>query len=150
MALQVGSVVDVGRLIVADMTPNNRVLGVSLLTPITRVLATFGQGPGQVSWPIGIAVDPNRRNIFVVDRDNNRVQKFSPHFVFIKAWGFQGTGNSQFGAPWGITIDSNGDVYVTHTGNDRIQKFDSNGVFIKSWGKTVLVMVNLFSLMALL
>lgn len=39
MAVRVGSVVDVGRLIVADMTPNNRVLGVSLLTPITRVLA---------------------------------------------------------------------------------------------------------------
>jgi tripartite motif-containing protein 71 len=135
MAVQTGPVVGRDRLIVSDTNPNNRILGVSLLSPITRVLATFGQGPGQVDGPTGIAVDPNTRNIFVVDGSNDRVQKFSPNFVFIKEWGSRGIGNSQFSVPKGIAIDSNGDVYVVDFGNHRVQKFDNDGVFIKVWGQ---------------
>jgi DNA-binding beta-propeller fold protein YncE len=132
MAVQVGSVVGRERLIVGDTY--NRILGVSLMSPITRILATFGHDPGQVYQPRGIAVDLNTRNIFVVDSLNNRVQKFSPNFVFMKAWGSLGTGDGQFQSPVGITIDSNGDVYVADRLNHRVQKFDNNGVFIKAWG----------------
>jgi DNA-binding beta-propeller fold protein YncE len=136
MAVQTGPVVFRDRLIVSDRTfNNNRILGVSLLTPMTTVLATFGHGPGQVDLPNGIAVDPNTRNIFVVDTSNHRVQKFTPNFVFMKEWGSPGIGNSQFSVPRGIAIDSNGDVYVVDFGNNRIQKFDNDGVFIKAWGQ---------------
>jgi DNA-binding beta-propeller fold protein YncE len=93
-----------------------------------KVLASF--------FSSGIAIDPNRRNIFVVDTSNHRVQKFTPNFDPdpIKIWGFRGTGDGQFSFPQGIAIDSDGDVYVVDFGNHRIQKFDRNGVFIKSWG----------------
>jgi DNA-binding beta-propeller fold protein YncE len=132
MAVQVGSVVGRERLIVGDTY--NRILGVRLMSPITRILATFGHDPGQVYQPRGIAVDLNTRNIFVVDSLNNRVQKFSPNFVFMKAWGSLGTGDGQFQSPVGITIDSNGDVYVADRLNHRVQKFDNNGLFIQAWG----------------
>src|SRR5687768_6225748 len=105
------------------------------MSPITRVLATFGQGPGQVNFPAGIAIDPNTRNIFVVDTSNHRVQKFTPNFVFMKEWGSRGIGNSQFSFPRGIAIHSNDDVYVVDFSNHRIQKFDNDGVFIKAWGQ---------------
>lgn len=135
LAVQVGSVVGTDRLIVA--ANNDRILSVNLMNPITRVLATSGSGPGQVIHASGIAVDPNTRNIFVADSSNHRVQKFTPNFVFIKAWGKFGTGNSEFNDPKGIAVDSNNDIYVVDEDNHRVQKFDLNGQFIKSWGSPV-------------
>ena len=118
------------RLIVADTHPNNRILGVNLLSPITRVLATFGHGPGQVDAPTGIAVDPNTSNIFVVNGSNHRVQNFSPNFVFIKEWGSPGSGDSQFNEPVDITLNMlSGNLLVSDTGNKNIQAFSTDGVF---------------------
>ena len=37
-------------------------------------------------------------------------------------------------SPWGIAIDSHGDVYVSDTGNQRVQKFDREGNYITQWG----------------
>ena len=71
--------------------------------------------PGTLVSSIGIAIDPNTRNIFVAETHNDRVQKFSPNFVFIKSWGSRVTGDGQFRVPEGIAIDSNGDIYVTDT-----------------------------------
>jgi DNA-binding beta-propeller fold protein YncE len=133
MTVHTGPLVNQISLLVADW--HNRILGVNLVVIATTILASGGGGLGQVSIPHGIAVDPNTRNIFVTDTGNFRVQKFTPNFVHIKAWGSQGTGDSQFSLATGIAVDSNGEVYVTDTNNHRVQKFDNNGVFIKAWGK---------------
>jgi tripartite motif-containing protein 71 len=138
MAIHPGSVPHQINLLVTDSSPNHRILSVSLvIIARTTILASAGHGPGQVVDPMGIAVDPNTRNIFVADTGNYRVQKFTPNFVPIKEWGSQGSGDSQFEfpGPKGIAIDSNGNIYVADTGNHRVQKFDNNGVFIMSWGE---------------
>jgi sugar lactone lactonase YvrE len=36
--------------------------------------------------------------------------------------------------PWGVAVDSSGNVYVADSGNQRIQKFNSSGEFITKWG----------------
>jgi DNA-binding beta-propeller fold protein YncE len=54
-------------------------------------------------------------------------------YVFLKKWGYQGTGNSQFVNPLAIAVDSVGNVYVGDSGNFNIQKFDSDGKFISKW-----------------
>jgi DNA-binding beta-propeller fold protein YncE len=64
--------------------------------------------------------------VYVADSDNNRIQKFSSDGTFITAWGSEGTGNGQFSSPYGIAIDSAGNVYVSEEGNDRIQVFAPN------------------------
>jgi DNA-binding beta-propeller fold protein YncE len=50
-------------------------------------------------------------------------------------WGSEGTGDGQFKTPWGIAVDSNGNVYVADKGNHRIQKFNSRGTFLDKWGE---------------
>src|SRR5215213_5585012 len=83
------------RLLVGNnQTPGGRILSANRMIAMTTILATTGSGPGQVSYfSHGIAVNHNARNIFVSDCDNPRIQKFTPNFIFIKEWGFEGSGN---------------------------------------------------------
>ena len=41
--------------------------------------------------------------------------------------------NGQSNAPFGVGIDSSGNVYVVDSGNNRIQKFKNSGTFIRTW-----------------
>jgi len=45
-----------------------------------------------------------------------------------------GDGNWQFNRPWGITIDTDGDIYVADWGNNRVQKFSPDGTYLLSFG----------------
>ncbi|MBW6474534.1 MAG: hypothetical protein K0B14_15515, partial [Anaerolineaceae bacterium] len=92
-----------------------------------------GYGEGQFNGPVGIAVDGNR-NIYVADRWNNRVQKFTLSGSFLGSWGSEGDSVGQFQWPEGIVVDSNGFVYVADTFNHRVQKFTSSGGFLAVWG----------------
>jgi DNA-binding beta-propeller fold protein YncE len=53
---------------------------------------------------------------------------------FLTQWGSAGAANGQFNGPFGVAVDSSGNVYVTDSGNSRIQKFNSSGTFIIQWG----------------
>lgn len=55
---------------------------------------------------------------------------------FVGKWGSEGSGDGQFIAPKGLTIDSAGDVYVVDNNGltSRVQKFTSAGGFITKWG----------------
>ena len=56
---------------------------------------TEGQGAGQFGQPEGIAVDngnpltdPSAGDVYVADRNNNRVDKFGPEGEFLLSWGW--------------------------------------------------------------
>ena len=103
---------------------------------------SLGSAPGQFDDPAGIVIDP-KGYVFVVDSDNDRIQKFTSNGTFIGQWGTPGSGPGHFNNPLGITINYvSGNVYVTDTGNDRIQKFTNNGTFIGQWGNLEVVQVS--------
>ena len=54
--------------------------------------------------------------------------------TFIKKWGKEGSGNSQFHTPAGVAVDPSGNVFVADSDNNRIQKFTNTGTFIRKWG----------------
>src|SRR3990167_8602100 len=66
---------------------------------------------------------PSSGNVYVTDRHNNRVQKFSSDGTFITMWGSYGSEDGQFNYPGGVVVDASGNVYVTDYHNNRIQKF---------------------------
>ena len=119
-----------------------------------------GSGPGQLAFPNGIAVDndpasPSYGDLWVVDRNNYRVEKFGPTGVFLLmlggevdkttaadlctaadievkhdtcAEGVFGAAPGAFGFDAALTVDSSGHVWVGDT--DRLQQFDPDGKFL--------------------
>jgi len=55
-------------------------------------------------------------------------------YEFVTKWGSYGSGDYQFDRPFGVAVDSSGNVYGADTNNHRIMKFTSNGSFITKWG----------------
>ena len=57
-------------------------------------------------------------------------------YVYLSQWGTAGTGNGQFNTPYGVAIDTAGNVFVADSGNSSIQKFNATGTFILRFGNT--------------
>ena len=83
---------------------------------------TEGTGAGQFDMPNGVAVAPDG-SVYVLDFQNDRIQKFTSAGVFVNKWGTKGTGAGQFEGAGGVAVAPDGSVYVADTQNDRIQKF---------------------------
>ncbi|MCA1958887.1 MAG: SMP-30/gluconolactonase/LRE family protein [Nitrospira sp.] len=106
-------------------------------------LARWGGEPssqeGQFYYPRGLAVGPEGV-LYVADSGNNRVQKFDLEGNVQKAWGkfgfaWRGAEMGKFDVPWGVTTDSDGNVYVSDTSNARVQKFQPDGQPLLKWGR---------------
>jgi DNA-binding beta-propeller fold protein YncE len=70
-----------------------------------------------------LSIDRND-NIYVTDRNNNRIQVFTANGTFLAKFGLEGSGPGQFILPEGVGVDKDtGLVYVADTGNFRIQVF---------------------------
>jgi tripartite motif-containing protein 71 len=129
---------DSGCIYVAD-TFNNRIQkfrsNVVLESPPPFLLkwGTPGSGDGQFNEAIAVAIDDND-NVYVAERSNHRLQKFTSSGAFIRQWGVFGSGDGQFNSPNGVAVDDSGSVYVADTYNHRIQKFTSDGTFLAKWG----------------
>ena len=84
-----------------------------------------------LSNPTAIAAD-NAGNVYVIDHEDETIQKFTTDGTFVKEWYVQRTRASQL-FPSGISDDSAGNVYVVDAGSDRVQKFTTDGTFVKEW-----------------
>jgi YD repeat-containing protein len=94
---------------------------------------TIGAGDGQLKSPSDVAVDP-QGNLWVVDKGNNRVEKFDAGGKYLTKFGSLGAGDGQFNRPTAIAIVGNGNLLVTDAGNGRVQRFSASGAFISKFG----------------
>jgi RHS repeat-associated protein len=54
--------------------------------------------------------------------------------IYTASFGSSGTGNGQLKTPWGLAMDSSGNVWVSDTGNSRVEEFNSAGTFVRTVG----------------
>ena len=97
-----------GELYIADGYGNARI---HKFTPDGRLLLSWGEpgaGPGQFHLPHGITID-RRGTVYVADRENSRLQLFSPDGEFISQW-------TDVARPCEVFVDQQDDVWVAELG----------------------------------
>ncbi|MEP7364750.1 MAG: SMP-30/gluconolactonase/LRE family protein [Acidobacteriota bacterium] len=78
-----------GRLFISDGYGNARVLEYTATGQRVREWGKAGNGPGELNLPHGIAIDAEGI-VYVADRENGRVQRFSLDGRFLGLWDFHG------------------------------------------------------------
>ncbi|MBI2386860.1 MAG: Ig-like domain repeat protein [Elusimicrobia bacterium] len=150
-------------------TENDKIL---LISPAGVLLGTVGQAPGHsgrakehgkkdkdhddededagglsFKTPQGMALDV-ADNLYVADRDLNRVVKLSPdgQTLLLQLGKRDGQGRPKSGSglgelrhPFDVAVDGNGDIYVADSGNRRVQVFGASGAFLRQFGQDVLL-----------
>ena len=91
-----------------------------------------GAAPGQFARPVGLAFD-STPNLFVADRDNSRVQKFTSTGSLLTTIGSLGPGDGQINVAEDVAIDPEGNLWVAESNNRRVQKFTPNGAFLATY-----------------
>src|SRR5947208_1580651 len=95
-----------------------------------------GTGGSERLWaPSGVAVDTNG-NVYVGDQFNYTIRKVTPAGEVTTLAGLtgsygsaDGTGSdARFDDPWGVAVDSAGNVYIADSGNYTIRKVTPAGV----------------------
>ncbi len=141
----VGLAVDsAGNLYIADMS-NDRIRMVTAAGVISTVAGTgtWGfsgdGGPGtaaQLNSPNGVATDA-AGNLYIADSGNNRIRRVTAAGIISTIAGngtpgFSGDGGAataaQLNYPWGLGVDSAGNVYIADSGNNRIRRVTAAGI----------------------
>jgi DNA-binding beta-propeller fold protein YncE len=132
-----------GEIYVSDGYGNARI---HMFTPDGRLLFSWGKpgsGPGEFHVPHGIAVD-RQGIVYVADRENSRIQLFTPAGGFLAEW-------TDVARPCQIFIDCADNVFVAELGfragmwpgtsapsaaapGGRVSIFDRGGALRARWG----------------
>jgi len=131
-----------GDLYVCDGYGNARV---HTFAPDGRLLYSWGEpgrGPGQFHIPHGIAID-SAGTVYVADRENSRVQLFTPRGEYLTEW-------TDVARPCQVFVAPDGNVYAAELGyragmwpgthappvatGGRVSVFDRNGKLLARWG----------------
>ena len=100
-----------------------------------------GQITEGLTDPVGLALDTTNRFLYVVDTQQDKVIVYDADTLkLLRRIGTGGKNHflmtpGDFGAPQGIAIDKDGNIYVTDTLNNRVEIFDADGNFISLFGK---------------
>jgi len=90
----------------------------------------------EINKPYGIAVDAVGR-VYFADAVNNRVRKIDTSGIISTVAGtvtagFSGDGGpatlAQLSTPYGVTVDTAGNIYITDQGNQRVRKVNPLGI----------------------
>ena len=119
------SVLRSGRLIVTDGYGNNRVVMYSSDGTFIKQIGVgsggpddTGTGPGEFDLPHQAAVDASD-NIFIVNRENRRIQVFDENLTYLREFSNDGWN------PWDIAISRRGDDgfgYIADHAGERVHK----------------------------
>jgi len=93
-----------------------------------------GEFQGAFGRPTSLAIDRNKRTIYVADALANMIYGFDLKGVRLSSIGGNGSEEGEFNFPTHIWVDDQGKIYVTDELNFRIQVLSPEGKFIGMFG----------------
>lgn len=102
------------------------------------LLNEIGEG-ADLQRATGIAVNPDKGLVYVVDTLSHNVKAFDLGGKFQFSFGKRGDNDGEFNYPTHIFADRHGKIYITDEMNYRIQAFAFDGKFLYKLGKTGMV-----------
>jgi DNA-binding beta-propeller fold protein YncE len=93
---------------------------------LERTAGRYGVGPGELSGPLGVAVDARGR-ILVADAGNHRIARFDTAGVFLGEFGGFGYEDNRFDRPTVVWSGNALAIWVLDQGNARVVKYDLEG-----------------------
>lgn len=116
-----------GEIYISDGYGNNRVVHLAADGTYLNEWGTSGKGPGQFHLPHSVCTDAQGR-VYVADRENGRIQVFTPDGAFITMWKFKEK-------PWGVWVGTDQRLYVANGYNNTLSVLDLNGNLLAHFGK---------------
>lgn len=99
-----------------------------------QTVGSWGSGNGDLSYPLGVAINQDAGDVYVADYNNNRVEEFTTAGSFVRTFGSSGSGNGELSGPYGLAVDGDGNVWVADTWNNRVEEFTAGGDFVQAFG----------------
>ncbi len=99
---------------------------------VTR-FGRYGMEDGQILYPVAIAVGRADGDVYVLDGESLRVQRFTQDGEPRSAFGGRGSGHGLFDDPRAISVGPDGKVYVLDHGNRQVQRFTPDGTYETRW-----------------
>ena len=107
-----------GDFFVSDGYGNSRVVKFSSDGRYLLQWGKRGKGPGEFDTPHAVVVD-SQRNVYVSDRENNRIQIFDANGKFLRQW-------THLGATQGMDISPQDELWIiTHRNNEENLSYDT-------------------------
>lgn len=94
---------------------------------VYSVWGSKGPAEGQFGDILQFAVAPVTGDVYLADRDNDRVQYLSDNGTYLGSWDFGSDG-------WSIAVSQNGIVFVGSHEDCQILMYNLAGVFLGGWG----------------
>lgn len=101
---------------------------------IIRRFGKVGSKEGELFFPTNLAMSPDKKNIYISDTGNFRIQVFSTKGKYIRTFGSVGTGIGKFARPKGIAVDRSGNMYVVDAAFENLQMFNESGKLLMFFG----------------
>ncbi|CAN1544661.1 Secretion system C-terminal sorting domain [Flavobacteriaceae bacterium] len=137
------SIDNTGNILVVD-NQNNRIRKISttgLVSTLAGSTPGYNDGIGsaaQFYYPVGICTDTSG-NSYIADSSSHRIRKITPSGIVTTIAGNSVLGNTGgyadgigtsafFSYPYGIAVDTSGNLYVADSGNSRVRKITPTGV----------------------
>lgn len=116
-----------GEIYVTDGYGNSRIVKFNAKGEFVTTWGEAGSGPSQFKSPHAVVIDNDGR-VIIADRDNDRIQIFTPAGELLDTW----TGYT----PFGLALDSDGVLFVADGRANKILRLDEDGKVVQSWGGT--------------
>ena len=131
-----------GNVYVADTFNHTirKITSAGMVSTLAGLAGSLGSEDGPVSGarfnhPYGVAVDSASGNVYVADSANHTIRKITPAGVVSTLAGLAGNPGSadgigsaaRFNSPYGVAVDSAGNVYVADSHNNTIRKITPAG-----------------------